>query len=188
MKEEYKKLINIMNEDEYIIAYNEYHNQNLLFIAYSNYNYIYEGRMDYNVSKYAINNIKLTKPFIFLVKNIFSQIIKVKNNGLDIYNQDYENMNEISRNIRQQLLCLPTIIYEPVEKYFGIDKFGVVGIDKIINQFNQLKNDNDKLKVDLEKYQNINNNLEDENNKIKKLLENINLQTIQIKNDKLKKN
>ena len=187
-----KYLKDICTNDEYIITYKEissyWYDQNNFnnFIACTNYNNTYTLQITgphYNTHPKLFKqgkNIKITKSFIFLVKELWTQLYKIgsfvhrfnSGSGFGSYDATSDN-NKTFNTIGILMRDIPNIIYEIQEKYFAHNKYGVYGskFEEIINQFHKTKKELENKNMEFEKQKEEILRLKEENSGLKKELE-----------------
>lgn len=179
----------LFKKDEYLITYQEYcTGDSINFIAYSNYNIIYCPQWNCgsikNITQLSYSTtVKLPNQIISLVKKLWTEVLKI--HGLGGMFGNHNDARTQASIAMYNVLCnvLPTIMYEFVQNFFGIDKFGVYGIEELINQFNQMKKELDNKNIKLKNTQLEIIQVKDDNDKLKKELEEVKLKNIQIKKE-----
>lgn len=138
-------------------------------ITYTNYNNIYDTR---NNGHKSGKTIKLSKPLIILINNIFKSIGKMCKSGIQNRDGDFDyGYGDTIIHFLSQ--ALPNIIYEIQEKYYGDNNFGVYGckFEEIIEDYHKLQKEMQIKNTSLENAKKDLERLYSENDRLKKELE-----------------
>ena len=164
-----------LKPDEFVIGasgYSRYYNdrENQFHIVYTNHNNVYNSQNS-QYPKINTKSIKLSKPLIIIVRNIFSGIGQL---SAHIYRSNGYSDNSVSDSAISFLTkILPDTIYQIQEKYFGDNNYGIYGckFEEIIDDYHKLQKEMQIKNTALENSKKDLERLYSENDRLKKELE-----------------